>query len=108
MLKTIELTGNLSDYKIVNLILQLKDIKQIHKIGSTHVAINGTSIDARLIYKALDDLEKIAKKSNLVVKSINADSSLDELLGNTKLQNIKVVTSLDVWALLQQLDKTND
>lgn len=108
MLRNVELTGNLSDYKIVDLILKLRDIKQAHKIGSTHIDVNGVINDARLIYNALEDLEKIAKKSNLDVKPITADSSLDELLGITKLQNIEVATSLDIWVLLQLLDKTND
>ncbi|MBU3588524.1 hypothetical protein [Polynucleobacter sp. 80A-SIGWE] len=103
MLRNTELTGELLDYQIVNLILQLRDVTQSHKIGSTHIEVNDASYDARLIYKALQDLEKIAKESNLEIKPITADSSLDELLGNVEAKNVTVKTTLDCWQLLEQI-----
>lgn len=103
MLRDTELTGELLDYIIVNLILQLRDIKQSHKIGSTHIEVADASYDARLIYKALQDLEKIAKENNLEIKLITADSSLDELLGNVETKNLSVTTSLDCWSLLGRI-----
>lgn len=103
MLRNTELTGELLDYEIVNLILQLRNIKQAHKLGSTNIDVNDASYDAHSIYKALEDLEKIAKDSNLEIKAVTADSSLDELLGNVETKNVSVKTTLDCWQLLEQI-----
>jgi hypothetical protein len=108
MLSNTELTGELLDYKIVNLILKLRDIKQAHKIGSTHIEVIGTSYDARLIYKALQDLEKIAKENDIEIKLITADSSLDKLLGNFETKNLSVTTSLDCWSLLEKISRADN
>ena len=108
MLRNTELTGELLDYKIVNLILQIRDIKNTHKIGSTHIDVNDASYDTRLIYKALEDLEKIAKENNLEVRAITANSSLDELLGNVETKNVSVKTTLDCWQLLEHINQANN
>lgn len=108
MLKNIELTGKLLDSSVIRLILELRGIKNNHKIGSSYIEANGNSYDARLIYATLEDLESVANECNLKVNEITSSSSLDELLGSADSKLLNVKTTLQSWELLENIDRVDN
>jgi hypothetical protein len=103
MLNQTELTGELLDSVVVNLILELRQLKQAHKIGDSYIGMNDKSHDARLVYKALEDLEVAARDNQLEIKAVTSESSLDEILGIGDAKFIAIKTELGCWKILGEI-----
>ncbi len=103
MLNQTLLTGELLDSLVVNLIIELRQIKQAHKIGDSHIDINDKRYDALLIYKALEDLEIAARDNQLEIKAVTSESSLDEILGIGDTKFVTIKTQLGCWKILGEI-----
>lgn len=102
-----ELTGKLLGSEIVKLILNLREIKEKHTIGTSNINYLGKTYDAQIVSHTLIALETVAKQNNLEVKELTAESSLDELLGIGEAEEIEVTTTLKCWNLLERIVKEN-
>jgi hypothetical protein len=106
MFNQIQLMGELLDTAVVNLILELRNLKQAHKIGTSQIVADNSYYDARLVYRALEDLEITARDNQLEIKANNvhsAESSIEEILGNTESKFVKIKTELGCWKIFEQI-----
>lgn len=106
MFNQTQLIGELLDTVVVNLILELRNLKQAHKIGTSQIVADNINYDARLVYRALEDLEITARDNQLEIKAnneVSAENSIEEILGNTKSKFVNVKTELGCWKIFEQI-----
>ena len=107
MFKQKILVGKLFDFSIISCILELRKIAKLHKIGDSFIELPhwGIRYEASYFRHLLDGLESVAKDNQLVIQSVTADSSLDELLGIGETKEIEVSLTLASWAILADVDR---
>ena len=86
MFEEIELTGELLEDHLIDLILKLRAIRDQQVIGLQNINI------------ALSKLEKIAEENNLVILDL-------QRIGISEARKIHVKTTLACWALLDRICK---
>ncbi len=100
-----ELTSELLDSEVVNLILNLRAINEEHITGSSTIDYLSKTYDAQIVSNALKVLETVAKENKLEIKRLTSDSGLDELLGNIDTKWVVVKATVSCWNLFNQISK---